>query len=178
MNKSTLKFNNIRVNNKEFPKSKQPIDLISVNVDRRVVSDRFKHSDNSFKQFIGYQEGGIVKPLCIILPQMSGYIEYFENGGKNMSFVIKDDEVWQKYDENWDVITNKLGIKFHSKPIHDQKYLKAKVRKFDGMVKTNSLGNEVPKENMNYTCIACITIDSVMKWIKKPSAGLFRGMQI
>ena len=51
------------------------------------------HNNESFKYFTGYQEGGIVKLLCIILPQMSGYIKFFENGGKNMSFLIKDDEV-------------------------------------------------------------------------------------
>ena len=45
--------------------------------------------------------------------------------------------------------------------------MKARVREFDGMIKTNLLGNEVPKENMNYTCIACITIDSVMRIDKK-----------
>ena len=65
------------------------------------------------------------------------------------------------------MIKNKLGIKFHSKPIYEQKYLKAKVRKFDSVIKTNLLGNDTPKENMNYTCIACITIDSVMKMEKK-----------
>ena len=108
-----------------------------------------------------------MKPLCIILPQMSGYIKYFENGGKNMSFLIKDDEVWEKYEQIWDVIKNKLGIKFHSKPIYEQKYLKAKVREFDGVIKTNFLGNGVPKENMHYTCIACITIDPVMRMDKK-----------
>ena len=59
---------------------------------------------------------------------MSGYIKYFENGGKNMSFLIKDVEVYEKYNEIWDVIRNKLSIKFHSKLIYDQKYLKAKVR--------------------------------------------------
>ena len=48
---------------------------------------------------------------------MSGYIKYFENGGKNISFLIKDEEVWEKYEQIWDVIKNKLGIKFHSKPI-------------------------------------------------------------
>ena len=97
------------------------------------MSDKFKHSDEGFKYFTGYQKDEIVKPLCIILPQMSGYIKYFENGGKNMSFLIKDDEVWEKYEKIWDVIKNKLSIKFHSKPIYDQKYLKAKVREFDGM---------------------------------------------
>ena len=86
MSKKTLKSNNIRLNKKEFHKSKQPIDLESVNLDQIVISDKFKDSDNGFKYFIGYQEDEIVKPLCIILPQMSGYIKYFENGGKNMSF--------------------------------------------------------------------------------------------
>ena len=56
----------------------------------------------------------------IILPQMSGYIKYSENDGKNMSFLIKDDEVWEKYEQIWDVIKNKLRIKFQSKPIYDE----------------------------------------------------------
>ena len=93
MSEKTLKFDNIRVNKKEFHKSKQPIDLDLVNVDQIVVSDKFKHSDDGFKYFIGYKEGEIVKPLCIILPQMSGYIKHFEDGGKNMSFMVKNDNM-------------------------------------------------------------------------------------
>ena len=84
-----------------------------------------------------------------------------------MSFLIKDDQVWEKYEQIWDVIENKLGTKFHSEPIYKQKYLKAKVRASDGVIKTNFLGNDMPKENMHYTCIACITIDSVMRIDKK-----------
>ena len=140
---------------------------MSVNVDQIVVSDEFKHNNEGFKYFIGYEEGGIIKPLCIILPQLSGYIKYFENGGKNMSFLIKDDKVLEKYEKNWDVIKNKLNIKFHSLPVYDKTYLKANVREFDGVIKTNFLGNDAPKENMHYTCIACITIDSVMRMNKK-----------
>ena len=87
---------------------------MSVNVDQIVVSGKFKHIDEDFKYSTGYQEGKIVKSLCIILPQMTGYIKYFENGGKNMSFLTKDDEVWEKYEKIWDVIKNKLGSKFHS----------------------------------------------------------------
>ena len=167
MNKKTLKFNNIKLNKKEFHKSKEPIDLFSVDLDQIVVSEKFKHNDEGFKYFIGYQKGDIVKPLCIILPQMDGYIKYFENGGKNMSFMIKDDKVWDKYDKIWNVIKDKLGIKFHSEPVYEYKYLKAKVREFDGVIKTNFLGNNIPKENMHYTSIACITIDSVMRMDKK-----------
>ena len=128
MSEKALKFNDIRLNKKEFHKPKEPIELMSVILDQIVVSDKFKHNNKGFKYFIGYQEGGIVKPLCIILLQMSGYIKYFENGGKNMSFLIKDDEVWEKYDKMWDAIKNKLGIKFHSNPAYEYRYLKAKVR--------------------------------------------------
>ena len=86
-------------------------------IDQIVVSEKFKHNNEGFKYFIGYLESGIVEPSCIILPWMSGYIKYFENGGKNMSFLIKDDEVWEKYDEIWNAIKNKLGIKFYSEPV-------------------------------------------------------------
>ena len=75
--------------------------------------------------------------------------------------------MWQKYEQIWDVLKNKLKIKFHSLPVYDKKYLKPKVNGYDGVIKANFLGNDVPKENMHYTCIACITIDSVMRMEKK-----------
>ena len=71
MTEKTLKFNNIRFNKKEFDMSKEPIDLMSVSVDQTVISEKFKHNNEGFKYFIGYQEGEIVKPLCITLPQMN-----------------------------------------------------------------------------------------------------------
>ena len=84
-----------------------------------------------------------------------------------MSFIIKDDDVLDKYDEIWDKIKGKLNIKFHSIPDYDEKYMKAKVREFNGVIKTNFSDDKIPKENMHYTCIACITIDSVMRMEKK-----------
>ena len=78
----TLKFNNIKFNKKEFNKSKQAIELDLVDTSKIVVYDRFRDSEEGFKYFIGYQENKIVKPLCIMLPPMDGYINYFENGGK------------------------------------------------------------------------------------------------
>ena len=67
-----------------------------------------------------------------------------------MSFLIKDDEVQDKYDEIWYVIKDKLGIEFHSEAVYEYKYLKAKVKEFDVVIKTNFLGNDIPKENMHY----------------------------
>ena len=121
MTEKTLKFNNIRVNKKEFHKSKKAIDLVSVNIDQIVVSNKFKHNNEGFKYFIVYQENEIIKPLlCIILPQISGYIKYFEYRGMNMSFFIKDGEVWEEYEQIWGLIKNKLGINFHSELVYDK----------------------------------------------------------
>ena len=92
---------------------------MSVNVNQIIISDKIKHSDEGFKYFNGYQEDEIVKPLCIILPQMSGYIKYFENGSKNMCFLIEDDEVRKKCEKNCNVIENKQSIKFYSQPVYD-----------------------------------------------------------
>ena len=83
-----------------------------------------------------------------------------------MSFIIKDDDVLHIYYEIWDKIKETLSIKFNS-PVYDEKYIKAKLREFNGVIKTNFLGDEVPKENEHYTYIGYITIDSVMRMEKK-----------
>ena len=85
-----------------------------------------------------------------------------KTGVKTCFFIIKDDEVWDRYNEIWDVIKDKLGIEFYREPVYEYTNLKAKARELDGVIKTNLLGNGIPKENMHYTCIACITIDSVI----------------
>ena len=86
---------------------------------------------------------------------------------KNMPFFHKDDNVLDRYNKIWDVIKIKLNIKRRCMPVNDKTYIKAKVRKFDRKIKTNFLDNKVPKENMYCTCIACITINSVMIMDKK-----------
>ena len=121
MNKKTLKFDNIRHNKKEFHISKKLINLDLVDLDQIVISDKFKYIDDDFKYFIGYKEDDNVKPLCIILPQISGYIKCFENRGKRMSLVIKDDNVLDRFNEFWNKIRKTLNIKFHNMPPYDKK---------------------------------------------------------
>ena len=81
MNGQTLKFNDAVVNRKEFHATKQTMVLNLVDADKILVSDKFKHINNGSKCFIAY--------LII----MSGYIKYFDDGQKNMSFKIKDESV-------------------------------------------------------------------------------------
>ena len=86
MSEQAVKFNDYLVKKREFHASKQaiPLNLLDTN---KVVSDKFKHSDDGSKFFIDYlHDDDVIRPLCIIFPQMSGYIKYFDNGGKNMFF--------------------------------------------------------------------------------------------
>ena len=153
MSKKTLKFDNIEVNKKQFYACKQPIDLNLVGINKVVISDKFKHTDKSFKYFIGYKDDNVVRPLCIILPKISRYIKYFENERQNMSFMIEDGGVLVKYNEIWNKIKKTLSIKFHSTPVYNEKYIKAKVKEFTGLVNTNFLNDEAPKEG---TCITLV----------------------
>ena len=125
MSKKTLKFDNVEVNKKKFHAFKQLIALNLVNVNQILVSDKFEHSDKGFKYFIGYKDDNIIRPVCITLHQMSEYIKCFDNSGKNMSFMIKDDNILIKYNAIWNKIKKTLNIKFHSIPVYDEKYIKS-----------------------------------------------------
>ena len=116
-----------------------------VNIEKIVVSDKFKHNGKGSKYFIGCLDNSIVRSLCIILPQMSGYIKYFDDGGKNMSFRIEDIDIFFKFNEIWNKIKKKLNIKFHSQPIYDEKYIKAKIKIFNDVINTVFSDNEIPK---------------------------------
>ena len=99
---------------------------------------------------------------------MSGWIKYFENGGENMSFKIEDESVYVKYNSIWNIIKDLLsGIKLHSEPVYDDQYIKTKVKTFSKAIKTLFNGDKIPEERIEYLCLACISIDSVLKVDKK-----------
>ena len=120
MSEETLKFDNTVVDKKKFHAFKQAIALNFEESSRILVSEKFKFSDDGSKYFIPYSDDDLIRPLCIILPQMSGYIKYFDNSGKNMSFKIKDESVHLKYTEIWNKIKKLFGTRFHSQPIYDE----------------------------------------------------------
>ena len=97
------------------------------------------------------------------MPQTSGYIKYFDNGGKNMSFVTDDEKVYEKYNEIWEVVRKLLKLKFTVNPVRDDKYIIAKLKIFNGINRTSFTNNVIPIERNNYTCIAAIDIDSLLK---------------
>ena len=113
---------------------------------------------------IGYLHvDDVIRPLCIVLPPMSGYIKYFDNGRKNISFLIEDESVYLKHTKIWNKIKKLLCVKFHSQPIHDGKYIKTKVKTFGETINTIFSNNKVPKERSHYICIAAVCVDYVLK---------------
>ena len=142
--------------------------LDSVDLSKIVVSSRWKLNDTTYKYFCGYLNNDVIKSLCGILPQMSEYINYFDNGGKNMSFVTDDKKVYRKYDEIWNVVKSPLKSKFAASPIQDDKYILAKLKIFKKInMTTFNDNNIVPTEKDHYICIPAIDIDSVLKIDKK-----------
>ena len=163
-----IKFGNKEVNKKEFYSSKQAISLDSVDLNKIVVSKKWKINDTTYKHICGYLNNDAVQPLCVILPQMDGYIKYFGDGGKNMSFVTDDEKIYQKYNEKWEVIRNLLKIDFTVNPVRDDVYLVAKLKIFDRINRTTfNNNNYIPMERNHCICIPVIDIVSVLKIDKR-----------
>ena len=141
--------------------------LNSVDLSKIVTSSKWKISDTKCKYFCGCLNNDVIQPLCVILAQMSGYIKYFDDGRKNMSFVTDDKKIYEKYNEIWEVIRKLLKLKFTVSPIRDDKYIIAKLKIFKNLNITTFTNNVIPEENTRYTCISAIDIDSVLKIDKK-----------
>ena len=158
-----IKFGDKEVDKKEFYSSKQAISLDSVDLSKIVVSNKWKINDTTYKYLCGYLNNDVIQPLCVILPQMSVYIKYFDDGGENMSFVTDDEEVYKKYNEIWEVVRKLLKLKFTVGPVRDDKYIIAKLKIFNKINRTTFTDDITPFEKNHYTCIPAIDIDSVLK---------------
>ena len=167
MSSQKIKFGDKEIDKKELYSSKEAILLDSVDLSKIVVSNKWKINDTTYKYFCGYLNNDVIQPLCIILPQMSGYIKYFDDGGKNMSFVIDDEEIYKTYNEIWEVVRKLLKLKFTVSPIRDDKYIIAKLKIFKNVDITTFTNNVIPIEKTHYTCISAIDIDSVLKIDKR-----------
>ena len=116
MSLKKTKFGDKEVDKTEFYSSKQAISLDSVDLDKIVVSSKWKINEKTYKYLCGYLNNDVIQPLCVVLPQMNGYIKYFDNGGKNMTFVTNNEKVYDKYNEIW-VIRKLLKVRFTVNPV-------------------------------------------------------------
>ena len=119
---------------------------------------------NLFKYFIGYDDNDIIRPLCIILSQMTGYARKFDKN-VTMSFKINDKKLFKNYSKIWERIESLLNIDFESTPVYgdDDKYIKTKIKIYENSIITNFHNKKIPKEKTPCKCLSIIIIDSVIK---------------
>ena len=162
MSLKKIKFGDKEVDKNEFYSLKQAISLDSVDLDKIVVSNKWKINETTYKYLCGYLNNDGSQTLCVILPQMHGYIKYFDDGGKNMTFVTDNEKVYDKYNEIWEVIRKLLKVKFAVNLVRDDKYLIAKLKIFNEINRTkfndDNNNNNIPKERSHYICIPAIIL--------------------
>ena len=153
----------------EFYKNKKVTKIVDTDVTKILVSKEEPYeAKNSFKYFIGYNGNDVIRPLCIKLPQMTGYVRKFE-GNTTMSFKIGDKQLLKKYNQIWKRVEKLLKIESDSDPAYgdNDKYIKTKIKIYASSMITNFQSKKMPKEKAPCKCLSIIMLDSVIKANKK-----------
>ena len=161
MSGKSINFEEKKISKSNFYKNKKLFKIL--------VSKKESYgSKNSFKYFIGYKNDDVIRPVCIKLPQMIGYVKCFDSN-KIMSFKVTDNKLLKKYNKIWQRLSNLLSTKFDSKPIYDDKdkYIKTKIKLYGDKIDTNFRGKKIPKENASYKCLSLIMTDPLIRANKK-----------
>ena len=177
MSGKNINFNDKKIKKSIFYKNKTINNIEEIDADNILVSKKESYSNkNSFKYFIGYNDNDIIRPVCIKLPQMTGYTRKFDENA-TMSFIVKDKQLLKKYTKIWETIEGLMKINFESKPVYgeDVKYIKTKIKMYAGSLITNFHNKKMPKEKAPCKCLSIIMIDSVIKANKKYYPQTFLG---
>ena len=175
MSEKSINFDDKKIKKSNFYKHKKMFNTDDIYVSKILVFKKEptkRTKKNAFKYLIGYddddEDDEVIKPLCIKLPQMIGYVKCFESN-KTMSFKINDDKVLKKYNQTWKKVKNLLNIKFDSEPVYsnNDKYIKTKIKIYDGNASTNFQGKKISKEKPSHKCLSLIMLDSIVKVKKK-----------
>ena len=169
MSGKNISFNDKKIRKSTFYKNKKINNIEDIDVNNILVSKKEPYgTKNSHKYFIGYNDNDNIRPLCIRLPQMTGYARKF-NENATMSFIVKDKKLLKKYSKIWETIEVLMKITFESKPVYgeDVKYINTKIKIYAGSLITNFHNKKMPKEKAPCKCLSIIMIDSVIKANKK-----------
>ena len=169
MSGKNINFNDKKIKKSIFYKNKAINNIEDIDLNNILVSKKEPYGNkNSFKYFIGYNDNDVIRPLCIRLPQMSGYARKF-NENATMALIVKDKKVLKKYSKIWETIGGLMNITFESKPVYgeDVKYIKGKIKMYAGSLITNFHNKKMPNEKAPCKCLSIIMIDLVIKANKK-----------
>ena len=151
-----------------FYKNKKITKIDDVDVNEILVSKEEPYgTKHSFKYFVRYNDNDVIRPFCIKLSEMTGYVRKFE-GNTTIPFKISNKQLLKKYNQIWKRVEKLLKIDFDSKPVYgdDNKYIKTKIT-YNGIMFTNFQGKKMPKEKAPCKCLSIIMLDSVIRANKK-----------
>ena len=102
MSGKSINFEDKKINKSTFHKNKKLFNIHDLDVNKKLVSKNESYgTKNSLKHFIGYNGDDIIRPLCIKLPQMVGYVKHFDSN-KTASFKVGDNKLLKKYNKIWE----------------------------------------------------------------------------
>ena len=158
MSGRSINFDNNKIEKSDFYKNKKIFNIDDIDVNKILVSKKEQYGKyNSFKYFIGYNDNDVIRPLCLKLSQMTGYINEFdedknENKNKNkntiaMSLKVNDKELFKNHNKIWKKIERLMSIDFDSKPVYgnDDKYIKTKIKTYKDSITTDFHNKKAPK---------------------------------
>ena len=128
-----------KINKSNSYKNKNLSKIDDIHVNKILTSKKELYGKrSSFKHFIGYNNNDVIRPLCIKLSQMIGYVKYFDSN-KTISFRASDNELLKKYTKIWGKVSSLMNIKFDSEPFYgdDDKYIKTKMKLYGDEVNRN-----------------------------------------
>ena len=150
-------------------KNKKVLQIDDIDVNKILVSKKEPYgTKNALKYFIGYNDNDVIRPLCLRLPQMTGYAKKF-NENATMSFRANNKHLLKNYNKIWEKVEKLMKIDFESKPVYgdDDKYIKTKIKIYGGSMITNFHNKKMSKEKAPCKCLSIIMLDSVIKANKK-----------
>ena len=157
MSGKSISFDDKKINKSKFYKNKELFNIHDLDVNKILVSKKesYGKKKNSLKNFIGYNDDDVIRPLYIKLPQMIGYVKNFDSN-KTMSFKVGDNKLLKKYNKIWEKNSKLMDIEFDSEPVYgdNDKYIKTKIKMYEDRVNTNFQGKKVPKVNASYKCLS------------------------
>ena len=169
MSEKNLNFGDKKIKKSNFYKNKKVIKIDDIDANKILASKEERYgTKNSFKYFIEYNDNDVIRPFCIKLPQMIGYVGNFD-GNRTISFKISEKQLLKKYSQVWKRVEKLSKIEFDSKPVYgdNDKYIKTKIKIFNGSANTNFQGKKIPKEKAPWKSFSIIMLDSVVKANKK-----------
>ena len=169
MSIKNVNFGDKKSKKSDFYKNKKVTRIDDIDANKILVSKEEPYgTKNSFKYFIGYNDNDVIRPLCIKLPQITGYVRKSE-GNATMCFKVSDKQLLEKYNQIWKRVGKLLKIEYDSEPVYgdSDKCIKTKIKIYAGSIITNFQDKKMPKEKAPCKCLSIIMLDSVIKAKKK-----------